>query len=62
MNRFQDAREAIKYSSQNDTIAVCEPSCKDSLVELCDDYTDSNEGWDFWGSDESGEWRCQINN
>ena len=29
MNRFQDAREAIKYSSQNDTIAVCEPSCKD---------------------------------
>lgn len=69
MKNFKTAKEAIQHSVDHDTIAFCENTDenREYLATECDDYTDSNEGYEYWsdaeesdGTDGKMEWRVHV--
>ena len=69
MKTFETAKEAIQHSADRDTIAFCENTDENTeyLVSECDDWTESNEGYEYWadadgsdGTDGKMEWRVHV--
>jgi hypothetical protein len=69
MKTFNKAKDAIEFSKNNDCIAVCVDSeeNREYLRSECDDWTDTNTGYDYLtdaegsnGVDGSMAWRVEI--
>lgn len=59
----QTARDLIARSISHTEIARADYSeeLHAALAIECDDYTDTNSGYDYWGTDEDGsEWRVEL--
>lgn len=64
MTNFATAKEAIEHSKEYDTIGVCDNTNENMeyLKSNADDWTDTNNGWDFWadGDGDDMEWRVEV--
>ncbi len=61
-NAYKAAAALIADSQDWDKIARGDytPELHTALTAAADDWTDSNEGCDYWGEDDNGGWRVDL--
>ena len=62
MTTYTTAAEAIARSISHDVIARCErtEANLDDLFVSCDEWTEGNDEYEFWGDDRGNTWRVHV--